>query len=576
MMPITLWITVIAITLMCTCGTYAQPIHIGGDRQLFFGPWAEDGRDDYLIETMQCITMAMHEAQVTGERLIPHGDRPWDLGDVWLSVIRDEDEHGVLFRMYYNSRDYEAWRPRTNPHCLILLYAESRDGVNWERPNLGLWEWEGDRDNNIMFPNDDFPYVFTSVVIDSVFIDPNAASPAEKYKMVLGHMVGPAKPQVDDPDFDPDARPEGFLYPPDGVDVPPIPTGKHVFASPDGIHWKLLGERDITTGAGDAKYSVTWDARIGKYVQWTRIKPANPELVQHYMDAYGEDRPHMNIRMIGRAESDDLLNWSEGQIVLAPDEVDNAGQPLWMNRLDFYGPNICPYGEGASAYVALLPCQGHWPKWRNGHPAPPEGRLGSGGWGIDVQLATSRDGISWNRAPGRKPFIRNGVQGTFWSRQIYPSGDVIQVGDELWFYFGASSSGHGASSGPEDVGIGRAVLRLDGFISADADYTGGELTTRPLVFAGNRLQLNLDTGSGGSVRVELLDEDGIPIPGFELKSEFEDVEIEGNHVRVLAQWPRVVDGARRLTSDVSELAGRPVRLRFVMRNARLYSFQFIP
>jgi hypothetical protein len=576
MMPALFCLTIAAIALVCSCSAPAEPIHIGSEKQLFLGPWAEDGRDDYLVESMRNVTMTMNEAHVTGERMIPHGDKPWDLGDVWLSVIKDEDEDGVLFRMYYNSRDWEAWQPRTNPYSLILLYAESRDGVNWERPNLRLWEWEGSRDNNILFPNDDFPYVFRSVVVDSVFIDPNAASPEEKYKMVLGHMASLARPQVDDPDFDPDERPAGFLYPREGVEAPPLPTGKHVFSSPDGIHWKLMSHEDITTGAGDAKYSVVWDARIGKYVQWTRIKPPNPELVQHYKDAYGVDRPSMNIRMIGRAESDDLLNWTEGQIVLAPDEIDNYGQPVWMNRLDFYGPNIRPYGEGAAAYTALPPCQSHWPKWRGGHPAPPEGRTGGGGWGIDVQLATSRDGINWNRAPDRRPFIRNGIQGTFWSRQIYPSGDIIEVGDELWFYFGASALGHGAVMSPDDGGIGRAVLRRDGFISADADYTGGELITWPLVFTGSKLQLNTDTGSGGTVRVELLDEAGRPIPGFELKGDFEDVEIEGNHICVIAQWPRVVDGVRRYTSDVSELAGRPVRLRFAMRNARLYSFQFSP
>lgn len=573
-------LAVVGMIARCQDPMCAGAIRVGSEKQLFLGPWAEDGRDEFLVESMSNVTMTMHEAHVTGERMIPHGDKPWDQGDVWLSVIKDEDDGGVLFRMYYNSRDWEAWFPRTNPYGLILLYAESRDGVNWERPNLGLWEWEGSRDNNILFPNDGFPYVFNQAVVDSVFIDPNAGSPAEKYKMILSHMSAPRRTagQGDRPDYDPDERPTGFLYPREGVEAPPIPTGRHVFSSPDGIHWTLLSQADITTGAGDAKYSVTWDGRVGKYVQWTRIKPRNPKKVEYYREAFGVDRPDMNIRMIGRAESDNLLHWpSPAEIVLAPDEVDNAGQPLWMNRLDFYGPNIRQYGEGASAYIALPTCQAHWPKWTGGAaPAPAGGNVGSGGLGIDVQLATSRDGINWNRAPERKPFIRQGIQGTFWSTDIYPSGDIIEVDDELWFYFGASRVRHGKPMAPEDTGIGRAVLRRDGFISADASYTGGELVTRPMLFDGSRLQLNVATGSGGSVRVEILDEAGRPIPGFALKSEFADFEIEGNHIRVLSQWPRDGDGARRFTSDVSELAGRPIRLRFVIRNARLYSFQFIP
>ncbi len=159
---------------------------------------------------------------------------------------------------------------------------------------------------------------------------------------------------------------------------------------------------------------------------------------------------------------------------------------------------------------------------------------------------------------------------------IFPSGDIIPVGDELWFYFGGLSVRHGASSGPEEAGIGRAVLRRDGFISADAAYTGGELTTRPLVFAGSKLQLNMDTGAGGTVQVEIQDQAGTPIPGFAL----EDAdEINGNFLQVPARWRAEVIGKLRCPEgdpDVSALAGRPVRLRFVMRNARLYSFQFVP
>ena len=116
----------------------AQPIHVGGEKQLFLGPWAEDGRDDYLVESMRNVAMTMNEARVTGERMIRH-DRPWDRSDCWLSVLKDGD----VFRMYYGSRESTDALRRGDPYSIILLYAESRDGIHWERPNLGLWEWEG-------------------------------------------------------------------------------------------------------------------------------------------------------------------------------------------------------------------------------------------------------------------------------------------------------------------------------------------------------------------------------------------------------------------------------------------------
>jgi hypothetical protein len=344
-----------------------------------------------------------------------------------------------------------------------------------------------------------------------------------------------------------------------------------VFSSADGIHWKLISRESITTGAGDAKYSVAWDARLRKYVQWTRIKPRDPEGVRYYREAFAIDWPDLNVRMIGRAVSDDLLHWGKGEIVMRPDELDKANSPAGLTRLDFYGPNVRQYGEGASAYIALPTCHSHWK-----FTYASEGKGRSFPQTVDVQLATSRDGIHWNRAPGRRPFIRHGLEGTFWSKQIYPSGDIIPVDDELWFYFGAAPTTHGASGRMTDGGIGRAVLRADGFISADADYTGGELITRPLVFTGRKLLLNAATGAGGSVQVEIQNPAGKPIPGFALE---EADEINGNSLRFLARWRAPLKQKMRGPEgdpNVSPLAGRPIRLRFVMRDAKLYSFQFAP
>ena len=108
------------------------------------------------------------------------------------------------------------------------------------------------------------------------------------------------------------------------------------------------------------------------------------------------------------------------------------------------------------------------------------------------------------------------------------------------------------------------MLRVDGFISADAAYTGGELTTRPLTFSGSQLQLNVATGAGGTVRVEIQDDSGRPLEGFGAE---EADEINGNYLQGKAHW--------KGSSNVASLAGKNVRLRFLMRDASLYSFQFV-
>ena len=87
--------------------------------------------------------------------------------------------------------------------------------------------------------------------------------------------------------------------------------------------------------------------------------------------------------------------------------------------------------------------------------------------------------------------------------------------------------------------------------------------TRPLIFAGSRLEINYRTGAAGSVRVEIQDERSTPIPGRTLT---DCEEIICDEVERVVAW--------RGSSDVSTLAGRAVRLRFVLRDADLFSLRF--
>ena len=101
----------------------------------------------------------------------------------------------------------------------------------------------------------------------------------------------------------------------------------------------------------------------------------------------------------------------------------------------------------------------------------------------------------------------------------------------------------------------RVVQRFDGFVSADTPYTGGQLVTRPLTFAGNRLVLNIDTGATGYAQVGLLDQDGRPIEGYGLD---DCIYINGDFMDTEVEW---LDKGK----DVSALAGQPVQLVIRMR-----------
>jgi len=109
----------------------------------------------------------------------------------------------------------------------------------------------------------------------------------------------------------------------------------------------------------------------------------------------------------------------------------------------------------------------------------------------------------------------------------------------------------------------RRTLRLDGFASVRADGRGGDMGTRPLIFEGEEMVLNIATSAAGGVRVEIQDEGGHPLPEYGLE---ECSEFYGDEIEYVVRWTR--------GPKVGELAGRPVRLRFSMRDADLYSVRF--
>jgi len=109
----------------------------------------------------------------------------------------------------------------------------------------------------------------------------------------------------------------------------------------------------------------------------------------------------------------------------------------------------------------------------------------------------------------------------------------------------------------------RYSLRVDGFASLHCGYAGGHAITKPMVFAGRELALNFSTSAAGGVKVGIEKPDGKPIPGFTV----EDCQMQiGNEIDRKVTW--------KSGTDVSALAGKPVRLRFVMRDADLYSIKF--
>ena len=176
----------------------------------------------------------------------------------------------------------------------------------------------------------------------------------------------------------------------------------------------------------------------------------------------------------------------------------------------------------------------------------------------DGVLMTTRAGTATYDFTFRESFVRPGIGPSNWTtRNNYPALGVVRTGPaEMSFYVQrhyAQITSH----------LERMTLRLDGFASLNAPYDGGEMTTKPFIFAGGKLEVNYSTSAAGSVRVELQDADARAVAGRGLE---ECRELIGDEIERVVSWE---DG-----SDLGALAGRPVRLRFAMRDSDVFSFRF--
>ncbi len=187
---------------------------------------------------------------------------------------------------------------------------------------------------------------------------------------------------------------------------------------------------------------------------------------------------------------------------------------------------------------------------------------------LTVRLISSRDGESWKRARAERPLIGPGAVGEVDRfTNMLTGAPPIRVGNRLHIYYRALANRHnpysGADSSLEGGGLCLATLRVDGFASVDAPYEGGQVTTRPLRFKGSGLVLNAKSDFG-RVFVEVLDEQRKPVEGF---SRDNCEPMRSDRLDHTVRWK---------SASLASLRDRPIRLRFHLHNARLYSYRFAP
>lgn len=488
----------------------AEPLRIGSRLELFV--------DDFLIERMNGAELVLHHPE--RREIVMVTDKPWE-GNAchYRTVFRDGD----VFRMFYGAQHYDLKARPMRVRPGVLCYAESDDGIHWRRPDLNLVSFEGSMRNNIVLDSRSVPAIpGFDAQRTVIFKDANPrATKDARYKAIAG-----------------------------GKD------GLYALSSPDGFHWSLLNPGPvITQGAFDSQNLAFWDAEQQMYRAYIRDF-RNPQTGGRRSTG---DKGATQ-RNIATATSRDFVHWSQPQWLRYPGATE---EQLYTNQ-------VAPYYRAAHILVGfpMRYTDRGWsePMRRLPGLADREARSAvSPRYGTvvtDALFMSSRDGLTFHRWPDA--FLRPGPYEDNW---VYGDNSIA---------WGVVETPPTEPGGPKELSlysvehywqgaathIRRHTLRIDGFVSIHASARGGEFVTRPLVLEAGELLINFSTSAAGSIQIEVQDLERKPIPGFALA---DSPVIFGDTIEYAVPW--------KDTSDVSRLIGQTVRLRFVLKDADIYSMR---
>ncbi len=515
----------------------SEPLEIGSHSQLFI--------DDHIVESAVGVHRQLHRPTRHEGNPVLQADMPWEQGGngVYLyggTVMYDEEDR--VFKMWYRTASVERGSDGSEVQgAYKACYAVSEDGLRWERQLLGLVEYDGSTQNNMLPPAQG---AMEQIRRPNLLKDYDDLDPQRRYKIAYMDKIDGRW-----------ALSKGY--------------------SPDGIHWTMnvgnpsFFERPVAPNG----ILFGWDPKKGQYVHFHR----KSESIRADVDGRFTRSRVATVR----STSKDFEEWGDTKEVIRRSESDPPG---WSPA---HGVDLAAILYTEDLYVGFIDtCSTHWVEdvpddlWDVHRSEFPDYR---------TEILISRDGDEWTRVAPHWEFMRRGLWGT-WDGSLVGLAKPIVLDDEILIYYtgsnlpgGVAGEGHPQHDlvhkevGSQRLGfaIGVARMRRDGFASLEGYEPTGTLTTGPVLFEGDRLVINArapDRRFGtdstpstpyGRLTVELLHADGEPLPGF---SAGDSDAFTGDEVRHVATW--------RGDSDLGSLQGRPVRLRFHLTNAALYSFRF--
>jgi len=467
--------------------------------------------DDQVVGKVRNLRRTLHQPAKNPEAPILRPEHAWENLIVQTRNAPFWDPQAGVWKLYYLA--FVQADGDTHTSCL----AVSKDGVRWEKAPLGVVEWKGSKQNNLVTaaPGDGFLY--------HVLHDPSDV-PARRFKGLFG--LEKRQPAV----------------------------------SADGLHWTMLPVPPVPS---QDESQLNWDEGTRRFI--ATVKHEGPYGRSVYLSLSRDFETWTAPKLIFHADG---VDQERGRSRIAARLTDPRYAPLAINQPDQYNVDI--YNMPVFPYQGIY--IGMPMKFHQSGPTP----IGNQDGFHHVELVTSRDLEYWAPVTDRAVFIPNAPvgPGVYDTGTIVPATRPIVRDGELWFYytgikrrFQAENVKVGSDgkaryvSVPDGGAIYLARLRLDGFVSFDAGQLEGSLTTLPLKLGGKRLFVNVDARAG-EVRAEVLDARGRTV--LDQYSLARSVPLRGDHLEGELRWTG--------SANLSVPSNEPVRLRFVLRNASLYAF----
>lgn len=466
--------------------------------------------DDRFIESQSGLVRMWHQGTPVPGAII-EANGPWEAWPhLFGSVLFDPKE-----------KRYKMWYQVLNPRSSLdadegsgryfVCYAESIDGKSWIKPKLGLVNFLGSTDNNILRPEE--------AELPNVFLDPQETDPTKRFKMLIWLRPG----------------------------------GHSLFASGDGRRWTKLGlgvppyeltpvdERPVRSDTN----LVIWDSLAERYLSAYRTYP------KHEFGFFKNG----NRRGVGFTVSDQLTtNWEPIKTSLRAEAADDA-RVLQLSRTQERLKNwsepyiMAPFAYG-NHYLGLVSML----DYVDGS----DFRAGGGA----LELAFSHNGFDWHRPQPGTPTIQRQPRD-----EMFPCYAAVQpplvIDGRLWHFYSEGNCAHPAKPVAKSR-IRAATWRVDGFASLQTSGDEpGRLTTSPMICPGGSLVINAAVKPGGSIHVEVLGSDGQTIDGYAI-DQAQPVVADNSALEV--RW--------KDRTDLQRLRDQPIQLRITLQRARLYAWRF--